>query len=64
MRIGSALGFAARRWAILRIGGVIEEKGYLSLLRREGMKTIYQYGIACYKKSCRVMCACESWGSA
>lgn len=38
----------------------IEEKGYISLLRREGMKTIYQYGIACYKKSCRVICACES----
>ena len=39
----------------------IEEKGYVSVLRREEAKRIYKYGIACYKKSCRVLCVSESW---
>ncbi len=34
----------------------IAEREYAAALQREGMKVIYQYGIACYKKSCRVVC--------
>lgn len=33
----------------------IEEKGYEEMLTDDGMKTIYRYGIACYKKRCRVI---------
>ena len=32
----------------------IEERNYESRLRQDGMKTIYKYGIACWKKSCMV----------
>ena len=34
----------------------IETKNYEKQLRDEGMKTILKYGIACYKKRCRVAC--------
>lgn len=34
----------------------IETKNYEEQLRDEGMKTILKYGIACYKKRCRVTC--------
>lgn len=34
----------------------IEDSGYTDDLRREDMETIYKYGIAFYKKSCRVRC--------
>lgn len=34
----------------------IETKNYEEQLRDEGMKTILKYGIACYKKRCRVAC--------
>lgn len=33
----------------------IEEKNYAEILIDDGMKTIYKYGIACYKKRCRVV---------
>lgn len=32
----------------------IEQLGYEDKLLQEGMKTIYKYGIACYKKKCRI----------
>ncbi len=34
----------------------IEDKRYDSRLVEDGMTTIIQYGIACWKKKCRVMC--------
>lgn len=33
----------------------IEEKGYATHLLQNGMKNIIKYGIACYKKSCKVV---------
>lgn len=33
----------------------IYDKNYEELLIDDGMKTIYRYGIACYKKRCRVI---------
>ena len=33
----------------------IREKNYEQALLDDGMKTIYKYGIACYKKRCRVV---------
>jgi hypothetical protein len=33
----------------------IEEKQYDALLQADGMKTIVKYGIACFRKHCRVM---------
>lgn len=32
----------------------IEEGGYVNRLSRDGMGTIHKYGIACYKKTCKV----------
>lgn len=32
----------------------IENSGYVSALKLEGMETIHKYGIACYKKTCHV----------
>lgn len=32
----------------------IEENGYVETLRKDGMQTIHKYGIACYRKSCKV----------
>ncbi len=32
----------------------IEESGYVETLRKDGMQTIHKYGIACYRKSCKV----------
>lgn len=37
----------------------IEEHGYVSTLRQEGMKTVHKYGIACYKKSCQILYGLE-----
>lgn len=37
----------------------IEKKGYAAKLLQDGMKTILKYGIACYKKQCRVWLAEE-----
>jgi len=33
----------------------IKDRGYEELLIDDGMKTIYRYGIACYKKRCKVV---------
>lgn len=33
----------------------IDLNGYVTALKQEGMLTIYNYGIACYKKSCMVI---------
>lgn len=33
----------------------IKERNYEDILRDDGMKTIYRYGIACYKKRCKVI---------
>lgn len=32
----------------------IETNKYVDFLRREGMETIHKYGLACYRKTCRV----------
>lgn len=33
----------------------IKDKNYEEILIDDGMKTIYRYGIACYKKRCKVI---------
>lgn len=33
----------------------IREKYYEEVFVRDGMKTIYRYGIACYQKRCKVV---------
>lgn len=33
----------------------IEDNGYAAALRQEGMKIIHKYGIACCKKTCKVV---------
>ncbi len=33
----------------------IKDRNYEELLVDDGMKTIYRYGIACYKKRCKVI---------
>ncbi len=37
----------------------IDEKAYVSELESDGYHTIYKYGIACFKKKCRVLCEQE-----
>lgn len=32
----------------------IEEKQYVAKLKEDGMRTIIKYGIACFRKDCRV----------
>ena len=32
----------------------IETHEYTAFLRQEGMETIHKYGLACYRKTCRV----------
>ncbi len=32
----------------------IRDRGYTKELEREGMRTIHQYGLACYRKTCRM----------
>lgn len=34
----------------------IEDGSYAEALHQDGMQTIHKYGIACYKKSCRIVC--------
>lgn len=34
----------------------IEKTGYVDTLLEDGMERILKYGIACYKKKCRVVC--------
>lgn len=38
----------------------IEDREYTSYLRQEDMETIHIYGVACYKKRCKVEYRCES----
>ncbi|MEY8433034.1 hypothetical protein AALC75_21450 [Lachnospiraceae bacterium 48-42] len=33
---------------------LIKNKGYTDVLQKKGMRTIHVYGIACYKKSCKI----------
>ena len=33
----------------------IERMGYEARLKKDGMKTIFKYGVACNKKKCKVM---------
>ena len=33
----------------------IEEKDYIARLRQDGMRNFIRYGIACFKKDCRVV---------
>ena len=35
----------------------IEEKQYVDKLKQDGMRNFIKYGIACYKKDCKVVCA-------
>ncbi len=35
----------------------IEEKHYVDKLKQDGMRNFIKYGIACYKKDCKVVCA-------
>lgn len=39
----------------------IEENRYAAALKQEGMKQVHKYGIACYKKSCKVAYSLESF---
>ncbi len=39
----------------------IEGGGYVTALKQEGMQTIHKFGIACYKKNCRIAYSRESW---
>lgn len=33
----------------------IEEKDYIARLKQDGMRNFIKYGIACYKKDCKVV---------
>ena len=37
----------------------MENHGYAEALRQDGMQTIHKYGIACYKKSCKILYGLE-----
>ncbi|MDO5346377.1 MAG: PD-(D/E)XK nuclease domain-containing protein [Lachnospiraceae bacterium] len=39
----------------------IDTDGYTAELEEEGCHTIYKYGIACYKKKCRVVLEKETY---
>ena len=38
----------------------IEEKDYTARLKQDGMRQFIKYGIACYKKDCKVMIGDDS----
>ena len=38
----------------------IENDGYVEILKQDGMLTIHKYGIACYKKTCRISYCLET----
>ena len=38
----------------------IEEKDYMARLKQDGMQQFIKYGIACYKKDCKVMIGDDS----
>lgn len=33
----------------------IKDKDYITVLKQDGIKVIHQYGVACYKKTCRIV---------
>ena len=33
----------------------IEDKDYIAKLKQDGMRNFIKYGVACYKKDCKVM---------
>lgn len=37
----------------------IDDAGYAQALYEDGMHTVLQYGIACYRKECKVLCSCR-----
>jgi len=37
----------------------IEDGGYVAGLKQDGMETIHKFGIACYKKSCKIVYGCD-----
>lgn len=38
----------------------IEEKDYMARLKQDGIRQFIKYGIACYKKDCKVMIGDDS----
>lgn len=38
----------------------IENNGYSEVLKQDGMRTIHKYGIACYKKTCKISYCVEN----
>lgn len=38
----------------------IEEKNYAAKVKQDGMRQFIKYGIACYKKTCKVVIGAES----
>ena len=38
----------------------IEANGYADILKQDGMQTIHKYGIACYKKICKIFYSSET----
>ena len=34
----------------------ISENKYIDYLKQEGMKTIFAYAVACFKKNCKIIC--------
>ena len=38
----------------------IEEKDYMARLKQDGVRQFIKYGIACYKKDCKVMIGDDS----
>ena len=38
----------------------IEKGAYVDALKQDGMRTIHKYGIACYKKTCRIAYCLET----
>lgn len=39
----------------------IEDNKYTQILKQEGIQTIHKYGIACYKKSCKIVYSSDSF---
>lgn len=46
--------------ACAKVMAQIENGGYAEILRQDGMLTIHKYGIACYKKNCKIQYSLES----
>ena len=39
----------------------IEEKDYIARLKQDGMQNFIKYGIACFKKNCKVTMGDQKW---